>query len=128
MPGKSFKSINEQLEILRTRGLTINDDQKAKDFLLRNNYYRISGYSLTLRKNDQFSKTATFQNIVDIYNFDHELRHIILQYLEIIEVQMKSIYAYEFTKIHGPVGYLDTSFFTDSKKHKEIRKGIAYQK
>lgn len=96
--------------------------------MLRNNYYRISGYSLTLRKNDQFSKTATFQNIVDIYNFDHELRHIILQYIEIIEVQMKSIYAYEFTKIHGPVGYLDTSFFTDSKKHKEIMNKADQQK
>ena len=120
MQEKDFKSIDEQLEILRSRGLTITDDEKAKDFLLRNNYYRISGYSLTLRKNDQFSKTATFQNIVDIYNFDHELRHIILQYIEIIEVQMKSVYAYEFTKVHGPVGYLDASFFTDSQKHKEI--------
>lgn len=120
MQEKDFKSIDEQLEILRSRGLTITDDEKAKDFLLRNNYYRISGYSLTLRKNDQFSKTATFQNIVDIYNFDHELRHIILQYIEIIEVQMKSVYAYEFTKVHGPVGYLDASFFTDFQKHKEI--------
>ena len=120
MQEKDFKSIDEQLEILRSRGLTITDDEKAKDFLLRNNYYRISGYSLTLRKNDRFSKTATFQNIVDIYNFDHELRHIILQYIEIIEVQMKSVYAYEFTKVHGPVGYLDASFFTDFQKHKEI--------
>lgn len=120
MSNKVFKSIDEQLEILRTRGLTISDEEKAKDFLLHNNYYRISGYSLTLRKNDKFSKSATFQNIVDIYNFDHELRHIVLQYIEIIEVHMKSVYAYEFTKVHGPVGYLNPSFFTDIDKHKEI--------
>lgn len=120
MPNKEFKSIDEQLDILRARGLTISDDKKAKDFLLHNNYYRISGYSLTLRKNDRFSKSATFQNIVDIYNFDHELRHIILKYIEIIEVQMKSVYAYEFTKVHGCVGYLNPAFFTDADKHKEI--------
>jgi abortive infection bacteriophage resistance protein len=120
MIGKDFKTIDEQLQILRSRGLTITDDAKAKDFLLRNNYYRISGYSLTLRKNDIFSKSATLQNIVDIYNFDHELRHIILEYIETIEVQMKSVYAYEFTKAHGPVGYLDDSFFTNKAKHKEI--------
>lgn len=120
MPNKDFKTIDEQLEILRTRGLTINDDQKAKEFLLYNNYYRISGYSLTLRKNDVFAKSASFQNIVDIYNFDHELRHIILAYIEIIEVRMKSVYAYEFTRIHGPVGYLDASFFTNPVKHAEI--------
>ena len=91
--------MEQQLEILRSRGLSITDDAKAKDFLLHNNYY-----SLTLRKNDVFSKSATFQNIIDIYQFDHELRHIILEYMEIIEVRMKSVYAYEFTKVHGPIG------------------------
>jgi abortive infection bacteriophage resistance protein len=120
MAGKDFKTIDEQLQILRSRGLTITDDTKAKDFLFRNNYYRISGYSLTLRKDDTFAKSATFKNIVDIYNFDHELRHIILEYIETIEVQMKSVYAYEFTKVHGPIGYLDDSFFTNKTKHKEI--------
>lgn len=120
MADKNFKTIEEQLEILRSRGLTINDESQARIFLLYNNYYRISGYSLTLRKNDVFSKSATFQNIVDIYNFDHEFRHIILQYLEVIEVQMKSIYAYEFTKIHGSTGYLDSTFFSNMIKHKEI--------
>ncbi len=120
MADKEFKTVEEQLEILRSRGLTINDNAQARDFLLRNNYYRISGYSLTLRKNDAFFKTATFQNIVDIYQFDHEFRHILLQYLEVIEVQMKSIYAYEFTKVHGPLGYLNADFFTGKAKHKEI--------
>lgn len=120
MADKDFKTIEEQIEILRSRGLTINDEPQAKDFLLHNNYYRISGYSLTLRKNDIFSKSAAFQNIIDIYNFDHEFRHIILQYLEGIEVQMKSVYVYEFTKVHGSTGYLDESFFTNKNKHKEI--------
>ena len=81
MADKEFKTTEEQLDILRERGLTITDESKAKDFLLRNNYYRISGYSLTLRKNDVFSKSATFQNIVDIYNFDHELRHASDRYI-----------------------------------------------
>lgn len=120
MANKEFKTVDEQLEILRARGLTIDDDTTAKDFLLRNNYYRISGYSLTLRKNNVFSKSATFQNIIDIYEFDRELRHIILTYIEIIEVQMKSIYVYEFTRVHGATDYLNDSFFTDKDKYKKI--------
>ena len=120
MSTKDFKTIDEQLEILRSRGLIIDNENIAKDFLLYNNYYRISGYSLTLRKNNIFSKSASFQNIMDIYNFDHELRHVILQYLEIIEVRMKSIFAYEFTKIHDSTGYLNAAFFTDKVKHREI--------
>lgn len=43
MPGKEFKTVDEQLEILRSRGLAIDDTEKAKDFLLLNNYYRVSG-------------------------------------------------------------------------------------
>ena len=120
MADKGFKSIDEQIEILRSRGLAIEDEDKAKDFLLRNNYYHVSGYSLTLRKNDVFAKSATFQNIEDIYNFDHEFRHIILHHIETIEVQMKSIYAHEFTKEYEPLGYLNAANFCNQAKHKEI--------
>ena len=59
MSTKDFKTIDEQLEILRSRGLIIDDENIAKDFLLYNNYYRISGYSLTLRKNNILSKSAS---------------------------------------------------------------------
>ena len=117
---KSFKSIAEQISILRERGLAIEDEEVAGCFLLKNNYYRISGYSLTLRKNDVFSKDATFQNIMDIYNFDHALRHVVLKYIELIEVTMKSIYAHEFARLYGGTGYLDESLFSDAKKYKEI--------
>lgn len=50
MTNKDFRTIDEQVELLRSRGLTIEDEAEAKEFLLRNNYYRVSGYSLTLRK------------------------------------------------------------------------------
>lgn len=55
MNDKCFQSINQQIDILRSRGLNITDELQAKQFLLHNNYYRVSGYSLTLRKNDIFS-------------------------------------------------------------------------
>lgn len=122
MTDKEFKTIDEQLEILKQRGLTIEDDSIAKEFLLKNNYYRVSGYSLTLRKNDVFSKSASFQNIMDIYEFDHELRHILLKYIEIIENNIKSIYAYEFTKKHGATGYLESSYFNDQIRYNTIMK------
>lgn len=120
MSDKEFKTIDEQLNILKSRGLTIDDEEKATDFLMHNNYYRVSGYSLTLRNHDVFSKTATFQNIIDIYSFDHELRYVLLKYLEIIEVQLKSVYAYEFTKVNGSIGYLDGNNFTKSDVHQRI--------
>ena len=128
MPNKQFKTIDEQLEILRSRGLKIEDENSAKEFLLQNNYYRISGYSLTLRKNDVFSKFASFQLLMDIYNFDQELRHILLQFIDIIEVKIKSIYAYEFTKKYSPTEYLKDNHFTAKEEHKRIIEKAMEQK
>ena len=125
---KEYKTIDEQIALLRSRGLAIADEELAKDFLLRNNYYRISGYSLTLRSHDVFSKNASFQNIVDIYCFDHEFRHVLLQYIEKIEVAVKSVYTHEFTRRHGPTGYLDVGHFTDPVKYKEIIDKVEKQK
>ena len=61
MTEKDFKSIDEQIAILRGRGLTIIDEARAKQFLLRNNYYRISGYSLHLERTIAFHKELRFK-------------------------------------------------------------------
>ena len=122
MSDKEFKTIDEQIQILLNRGLSISDTAQAFDFLLYNNYYRISGYSLTLRSHDVFHENASLQNIIDIYTFDHKLRHILLTYIDIIEVSFKSVYSYEFTKRFGATGHLNSEYFTDIQKHTEIIK------
>ena len=94
MPDKEFKTIEQQIALLKGRGLQIPDSTLAADFLYRNNYYRVSGYSLTLRSHDEFVPGTTFQNIIDIYEFDHALRHTLLKYIEVIEVTVKSIYSH----------------------------------
>ena len=45
MADKDFKTIDEQIELLRSRDLSIEEEVEAKDFLLRNNYCRVSGWS-----------------------------------------------------------------------------------
>ena len=112
---KEFKTINEQIDLLKSRGLTISDDvlEEAKQFLAKNNYYRVSGYTLTLRDHDVFYPGTTFQNVMDIYHFDSELRNMLLWAIEIIEVNIKSRYAYLFSRDYGGLGYMDPSNFTD---------------
>ena len=49
---KIFKSLNEQVEILKFKGLTIENEEYAKDVLLRENYFFINGYRhLFIRSN-----------------------------------------------------------------------------
>lgn len=120
MADKNFTTIEQQIAILKSRGLSITDTEKAKAFLTRNNYYRVSGYSLTLRSHDVFFPSTNFQNIIDIYEFDHSLRHILLNYINRIEVTIKSIYSYEFTKLHGPIGYRTSTYFSNLKEYARI--------
>lgn len=117
---KKFKSIEQQIEILRERGLIINDYNKAFEFLYTHNYYRVSGYTLTLRKNDRFYPNFTMDNIMEIYYCDEGMRHILLKYLEMIETKVKSIYAYEFCKIYDPLAYLDAKNFNNINIHCRI--------
>ena len=49
---KPFLSYETQLDLLKDRGLEIEDYDKALSVLKSINYYRFSGYSLTLRKDD----------------------------------------------------------------------------
>ena len=117
---KEFKTIDEQIEILKSRKLTITDEVTAKTFLRRNNYYRVSGYSLTLRDHDEFFEGASFQNIIDIYDFDAALRHILLESIEKIEIAIKSIFAYKFSEKYGALGYLKSSNFTNCSEYLRI--------
>jgi abortive infection bacteriophage resistance protein len=125
---KDFRTIEEQLDLLESRGLSIPDKRKAEEFLLKNNYYRVSGYSLTLRHHDQFNKGASFQNIVDIYEFDREFRNALLKAIEIIEVNFKSIYVYYFSKIYGPIGYENDSIFSQTEQYSLIISKVEAQK
>ena len=47
---KPFKTIDEQIELLRYRGMTIADDEVARHALETLGYYRLSGYSYPFRK------------------------------------------------------------------------------
>ncbi|MHB1483823.1 MAG: Abi family protein [Saccharofermentanales bacterium] len=127
---KKFRNLDEQINILKSRGLVIEDEIKAKEFLYNNNYYRVSGYSLTLRNHDKFYPNTKFQNIIDIYNYDQELRNLLLKYLEIIEIKIKSIYTYEFSKKHGGIGYLDSNrfFCNDTYKSKMYKSNYQVEK
>jgi len=90
---KPFLSIEQQIELLRSRELIITDDEydKAKDFLLNNNYYRVSGYTLTMRNRDTFTENASLDKLIQVYEADRQMRQAMLSIIEVIEVRLKSM-------------------------------------
>ena len=64
---KSATTLDQQIEILKSRGLIIADDITAKTILSFVGYYRLSAYSLGLRDNDKFHDGVAFdRDIRDI--------------------------------------------------------------
>lgn len=85
-------SIGKQIENLVSLGLEIKDTSYAKDVLNRVSYYRlIKAYSLTLKEDGRYIVGTTFENIVELYLFDMEFRHILFSLIEHIEVYLRDI-------------------------------------
>ncbi|MGL4847795.1 MAG: Abi family protein [Clostridium sp.] len=124
MESKPFKSIEEQIIILKSRGLIIEDDEYAKKILIHINYYRLSGYTLTLRRNNVFNKNIKIEQIMEIYKFDYELRNLISSLLEYIEVSFRTHFGYFHAKEYGPLGYLDKENFDKEEYYEKFYSNI----
>ena len=65
---KIFKNLDEQIQILLDKGLIIDDIEKTKVILLRENYFFISGYRhlfMKSKKRNQFIEGTTFEDLPD---------------------------------------------------------------
>lgn len=111
---KPFKTIEEQIDILQGRGLIIDDKELAKKCLTNLNYYRLSAYTLTLRRDDHFYENVHFSDVMQIYNFDMELRAALMYLLESIEVSMRTYIGYYHGKAFGALGYYDSNSFDNA--------------
>ncbi len=110
MKQKTFKTLDEQVEILKNKGLTIDDELLAKHTLLRENYFFFSGYRHLFLKSEQdrtFIPGTNFREIYGLFLFDRQLRNIIFKNILTVENNLKSILAYVISKNHG---YRDTDY------------------
>lgn len=84
-------SYNEQLILLESRGLIIPDRTRALQYLQEISYYRLSAYFLPYQQiKDTFNKGVLFNQIIDTYTFDRELRLLIFDCIERIEVAIRA--------------------------------------
>ena len=79
---KIFKTINEQLNILKDKGLIIEDELETKEILLRENYFFIMGYRhlfMRTANKDKFISGTTFNEVYSLFEFDRNFRNIIFK-------------------------------------------------
>lgn len=108
-----FKSIEEQVAILKGRGLVIDNEEKAKLYLLTNNYYNIiNGYSKFFQispSSDQYIENTNFDEVSRLYFFDKEIKQALFNSFLHAEHHLKSIFAHRFAEAYPnkKYAYLD---------------------
>lgn len=123
---KIFKTLDEQINILRSKNLIIDDEEYVKSILLRENYFFVNGYRYLFYKSNKekiFIKGTNFREIYALFYFDRQLRNIFFKNILILENNIKSIISYELSRKYGfkEKKYLNpTNFTNDPKKSKQV--------
>ena len=129
---KEYKTFNQQLTVLRNRGLTVPTDGSPKRFLEQENYYNvINGYKdLFLQKDasgkyvvpERYIPNTHFNELKALFLFDRELRILFLKYILIFENSFKTVISHEFSKKHSkPNSYLEIKNYVGDNPKKVLQ-------
>lgn len=107
---KPATTIDEQLDLLKTRGLAIQDEDKAREILLDIGYYRLGFYLFPFEisypqlrnRTHEYIDGATFEDAVKLYYFDFDLRLLLTRYLTRIEIAFRTALIYNLSNKYSP--------------------------
>ena len=122
---KEFLTYQQQMEKLRSSGLRIEDEEVCQRVLADIGYFPVvNGYQSFFRDPSTrvYREGATFGDILALYEFDVELREIMLDALLKVEAKIRSALAYEFCAAYGESQskYLDARCYATSKGAKRV--------
>jgi abortive infection bacteriophage resistance protein len=117
---KPALSYNEQVDLLRSRGLQVRDPGEATAFLSRVSYYRISTYFLPFQsERDRFSPGSSFDTIVELYRLDEELRKGFFGVLAQVEIALRTRFVYSLAKGWGAFAHYSPELTRSDFNHRE---------
>lgn len=124
---KPVQPVSGLIQVLKIKGLIINNQAWAEQFLSSFSYYRFKGYALTFRNQASplkpFSPGTTFEDIVTLIEFDKSLRILTFDGIEKIEVFFRTRFnEYMCNEYNTPFWYQNEHLFKKKGKfrHKEF--------
>ena len=102
---KQATTVDEQLDLLKSRGLTVINEDKAREILTDIGYYRLGFYLFPFEKTypslsnrtHKYIDGATFEDAVNLYYFDFDLRLMLMRYLIRIEIAFRTSLIYNLS-------------------------------
>lgn len=117
---KSPISIKQQITQLKSRGLQFADEPAAERILQQISYYRLAGYWWPMQADKNlhtFKPNSTFENVLAIYNFDRELRVLLFDVIERIEIGFRTKMIYHLSHDFSPWWFEDVNLFRYPSDH-----------
>ncbi|MBU0676182.1 MAG: Abi family protein [Proteobacteria bacterium] len=111
---KPPKTFAEQVGLLVSRGMEIEDPVRAERYLSHLNYYRLAAYWLPYEQDHpthRFRPGTSFNIVLEHYIFDRELRLLVMDAIERLEVSLRTRWAYHLSHSYGPHAHLDSGIF-----------------
>ena len=124
---KEFKTIDQQIDILKKKGLIIDDENMAYNILLKENYFFLNGYRhifMNSPSDRTYISGSTFSELYAVFKFDRYSRNIFFKNLLIIENRLKSVISYQLSKKYGykEKDYLNPRNFTQNpEKRRQVK-------
>lgn len=124
---KHPKTIQEQIDLLKSRNMAFHDEANAPHFLANISYYRLKGYWWEMQNdkiNHHFASGSYFEDVIDLYNFDRHFRLIVFNAIERIEIALRTKMIYHLSLTHGAEWYLNSQHFPNKKYFSDFQSKI----
>jgi abortive infection bacteriophage resistance protein len=124
-PLKPALSVQDQIILLKQRGMVFLDDHFAEDFLLHNNYYRLNIYFHKFMDSTNHLIYGTkFEQITSIYENDRWLHSFLISLLEPIEIAIKTGIAYHLGLSYGSDCFYTQEIYSNAEIWLNIQKSF----
>jgi abortive infection bacteriophage resistance protein len=104
--------------------MLFKDEDQAANLLKNISYYRLKGYWWDMqsdRTTHQFSPNSYFEDVIDRYNFDRQLRFILFDAIELIEIALRTKMIYHLSLSYSGLWYLDSTLFNNAaQRHSHL--------
>jgi abortive infection bacteriophage resistance protein len=115
---KQALTIDQHIALLKERGLTIDDEEQARHYLTHVSYYRLAGYWWPMQADKVshvFKEGSLFSNVVNLYNFDRELRVLLFDVIEKIEISLRTKLIYHLSHEYDPWWFQNIEIFINPR-------------
>jgi len=117
---KPATTIQDQIKLLQNRGMQFVDTAEAEHYFSNISYYRLAGYWWPMQADKTihvFKPGTRFENVIALYNFDRELRILVFDVIERIEIALRTKLIYHFAHEIDPWWFEDSGWFKNASNH-----------